>query len=58
MKPSIRTMDYVALAQDHILGLDEVPKDIQAEVSKWSGYFMTGQVPEEAADSESGNQTN
>lgn len=59
MKPSIRTMDYVALVQDQILGLDEVPKDIQTEVGKWSGYLMTGQKPEEeVANSEPGNQTN
>lgn len=59
MKPSIRTIDYTALVQDGIMTIDEVPKDIQAEVAKWSGYFVTGkQEMEEGAKDESSNQTN
>lgn len=40
--------------------IDEVPKDIQAEVSKWLGYFVTGkQEPEtEAKSDEPNNQAN
>lgn len=58
MKPSIRTIDYTALVQDGIMTIYEVPKDIQAEVSKWLGYFVTGkQEPEtEAKSNESNNQ--
>lgn len=59
MKPSIRTIDYTALVQDGIMTIDEVPKDIQTEVAKWSGYFVTGkQEAGEGAKDEPSNQTN
>lgn len=58
MKPSIRTIDYTALVQDGIMTMDEVPKDVQSEVAKWAGYFVTGkQEAEEGAKDESSNQT-
>lgn len=57
MKPSTLTIDYVALVQDGILTINDVPQNLQSEVSKWSSYFLTGKETEVGAD-EPGNQTN
>lgn len=56
MKPSILTMDYVALVQDGVMTINDVPQSLQSEVSKWSGYFLDGKDTEVAAD-EPSNQT-
>lgn len=57
MKPSILTMDYVALVQDGVMTINDVPQNLQSEVSKWSGYFLDGKESE-AEPNEPGNQTN
>lgn len=44
MKPSIRTIDYVVLVQSAVIELDEVPSDIQEEVTKWLSFFVTGKL--------------
>ena len=57
MKPSILTMDYVALVQDGVMTINDVPQNLHSEVSKWSGYFLDG-AETEAESNEPGNQTN
>lgn len=57
MKPSILTMDYVALVQDGVMTINDVPQNLQSEVSKWSGYFLDG-AETEAESNEPGSQTN
>lgn len=38
--PNTRTIDYVSLVQDKIMSIEDVPSDIQAEVTKWLEYFQ------------------
>lgn len=39
MKPNTRILDYVALVQDGVLTLDDVPQDIKGAVTKWVRYL-------------------
>lgn len=39
MKPNTRILDYVTLVQDGVLTLDDVPQDINKEVTKWVRYL-------------------
>ena len=39
MKPNTRILDYTALVQDGVLTLDDVPQDINKEVTKWVRYL-------------------
>lgn len=39
MKPNTRILDYVTLVQDGVLTLDDVPQDINKEVTKWTRYL-------------------
>lgn len=38
-KPNTRIMDYVTLAQDGILSVEDMPKDVQDQVTKLVRYF-------------------
>ena len=53
MKPNTRILDYTALVQDGVLTLDDVPQDIDKEVTKWvrylSGVTDNGMVKDEPA---------
>lgn len=39
MKPNTRIMNYVTLVQDGVLVLEDVPQDINQEVTKWVRYL-------------------
>lgn len=39
MKPNTRILNYIALIQDGVLTLDDVPQDIKKEVTKWVRYL-------------------
>ena len=39
MKPNTRVINYVSLIQDGVLTLDDVPQDVQKEVTRWSRYL-------------------
>lgn len=53
MKPNTRILDYVALVQDGVLTLDDVPQDIAKEVTKWvrylSGVTANGMVKDDTS---------
>lgn len=40
MKPNTRIIDYIALVQDGLMTVDDVPQDIKKEVTKWVRYFQ------------------
>lgn len=38
--PNTRVMDYVVLVQDGVMTVENVPADVQGEVTKWLEYFQ------------------
>lgn len=48
-KPNARIIDYVALVQDNVLTIEEVPADIREDVTEWIRYF-SGIKDEETKD--------
>lgn len=43
-KPSLQVMNYIALVQSSVIGIDEVPNYIKADVEKWLDFFKTGRL--------------
>ena len=63
MKPNTRIIDYTVLIQDGVLTLDDVPQDVQSQVTKLvrylSGVEDNGMVKDTSADkSETVDTTN
>lgn len=48
--PNARTIDYVALIQEGIMTVENVPQDARNEVTKWLEHFQAPTKKEEVAN--------